>query len=200
MMSEFKKHFFNHDFYASQDDKIQKLYISLGGEGYGFYWMIIEQLHSNDGEIPEDYERLEYNFRCSGKANLLKSIVNDFDLFEVDDGIITCNRVLMQRDNIKHKSDGGRNAAHIRWENNTKKQLIRFRKRLDKDDEQMSEFKSMDGWHESIINHVERNLISKRKSVTYKKYIDKIRDEINTRIQQRQEQSNDNQNLAFSNK
>ena len=51
-----------------------------GYEGYGLYWELIEDLYQNANALPLDYDCITYDLRTS--SDMIRSIVNDFDLFE----------------------------------------------------------------------------------------------------------------------
>ena len=74
--------YFSHDYNARNDMKIKKLIIMHGYEGYGLFWSLIEDLYQNDNAMLLDYECIAYDLRTS--TYIIESIVNDFDLFEVE--------------------------------------------------------------------------------------------------------------------
>jgi uncharacterized protein YdaU (DUF1376 family) len=110
---EFKTNYFNHDFSASNDPKIIRMESICGLEGYAVYFKLIEMLHSNKGVIINDLQSLAYTFRCDKK--LINTVVNDFDLFVVDDTEISSNRVKEQLQRIVKKSSIGKANAEKRW-------------------------------------------------------------------------------------
>ncbi len=73
--------YFSHDYNARSDIKIKRLIVKHGYEGYGLYWALIEDLYQNANALPLDYDCIAYHFRTS--SDMIHSIVNDFDLFEV---------------------------------------------------------------------------------------------------------------------
>ncbi|MET6990058.1 Lin1244/Lin1753 domain-containing protein [Sediminicola arcticus] len=112
-MSKFKNQYFNHDFNAFNDTKIQHLIYKKGYEGYGIYWRIIEMMHTNEGKIENDLERL--SFTLNAPKELTSAIINDFGLFITDDEYIISNRVIEQLDTIKGKSEKAKESANKRW-------------------------------------------------------------------------------------
>jgi hypothetical protein len=78
--------YFSHDSNARNDEKILALRMRLGVEGYGIYFMILERLRDESDYISiKDYNVLAFDFRVS--ADKVKSVVEDFNLFEfTDDG------------------------------------------------------------------------------------------------------------------
>ncbi len=46
-----KNHYFPHDYGARNDEKLCQLRMEFGAEGYGVYWMMVEAMHEQGGEI-----------------------------------------------------------------------------------------------------------------------------------------------------
>jgi hypothetical protein len=105
--------YFSHDFNARNDIKIKKLIAKHGYLGYGLFWAIVEELYNNTNVLPNDYECIAYDLRTD--ANVIKSIVNDFDLFEIDNesfGSLSIQRRLNERN---EKSKKARESVLKRW-------------------------------------------------------------------------------------
>lgn len=108
-------YYFSHDYNARNDVKIKKLISRHGYNGYGIYWALIEDLYNNGNRIETDFELLTFDLRV--EYSLVKSIVEDFNLFRVEDGFISSDSVakrLSQRDERSQKS---RDNAAKRWSN-----------------------------------------------------------------------------------
>lgn len=74
-------YYFKHDCNARQDEKILALRMKLGWEGYGLYWALIEKLRESENySCVCDYNLIAYDLRSD--ANKIKSIIEDFRLFE----------------------------------------------------------------------------------------------------------------------
>ena len=78
-----KSFFFSHFYNARADIKIKKLIAKHGYEGYGLYWAVIEDLYQNANALPLNYECIAYFLHTN--SDMIKSIINDFDLFEIGD-------------------------------------------------------------------------------------------------------------------
>jgi hypothetical protein len=105
--------YFSHDFNARNDIKIKKLIAKHGYLGYGLFWAIVEELYNNTNVLPNDYECIAFDLRTD--ANVIKSIVNDFDLFEIDNesfGSLSIQRRLNERN---EKSKKARESVLKRW-------------------------------------------------------------------------------------
>jgi hypothetical protein len=108
--------YFSHDYNARNDIKIKKLIAKHNYNGYGLFWAIIEDLYNNANALPLDYECIAFDLRAD--IEILKSIINDFDLFVIKDGSfgsLSVERRLEQRNN---KSLKARQSANKRWNNN----------------------------------------------------------------------------------
>lgn len=102
------KHFFQHDYEATNDPKIISMLSQYGAVGYGLYWRIVELLHSD----PKHNFQPRY-FILTSIAHQMKSLpefineflmdcVNKFELFEQDGDVIYCSRVMR---NINYLQD-----------------------------------------------------------------------------------------------
>lgn len=82
----------------------------LGYEGYGLYWRIVEFMHQNELKVGE--ERL-----IAGKAyaEKVKSILNDFDLFRIEDDQYISDRILRNLVEQREKMETRSKAAKARW-------------------------------------------------------------------------------------
>ena len=106
--------YFSHDYNARSDGKIKKLFAKFGASGYGLYWCIIEDLYQNANALQTDYDSIAYDLRTD--VNIVKSIINDFDLFVIDGNIfksLSVERRLLERNS---KSESARKSATYRWD------------------------------------------------------------------------------------
>lgn len=108
--------YFSHDYNTRSDAKIKKLIQKHNFNGYGLYWAIIEDLYQNNNNIELDYESMCYDYRTT--ESIIKSIIEDFELFIIDNnyfGSLSVQRRLEQRN---EKSKTARNNANKRWGDN----------------------------------------------------------------------------------
>jgi hypothetical protein len=106
-------YYFSHDYNARTDIKIKRLIAKHGYEGYGLYWAIIEDLYQNANALPMDCESIAFDLRTN--ENIVNSIINDFDLFIINDGLfgsLSVQRRLIERD---ERSSKARDSAFKRW-------------------------------------------------------------------------------------
>lgn len=110
--------YFSHDYNVRNDIKIKKLINKHGFLGYGLFWAIIEDLYNNTNVLPMDYECIAFDLRTN--PDVIKSIINDFDLFIIENdtfGSLSVERRLTER---KEKSIKARESVLKRWNKDKK--------------------------------------------------------------------------------
>tara|TARA_A100001201_G_scaffold1851_3_gene4736 strand:- start:6340 stop:7092 length:753 start_codon:yes stop_codon:yes gene_type:complete len=111
-----KKTYFNHDSAARNDIRIIKLRASLGYEGYGIFWSVLELLFSEENKIcTNQYDILAYGLQCD--PDKLKAVIEDFDLFVIEDGCFYSRRLNNHIEQINTKSIKAKENANKRWNN-----------------------------------------------------------------------------------
>ena len=109
-------YYFSHDSNARNDEKLLAVRMRFGAEGYGIYFMIIERLRDeSDNMSIKDYNILAFDFRVS--ADKVKSVIEDFELFEfTDDKKYFYSQRMLNNMKIKNqKSEKARLSAEKRW-------------------------------------------------------------------------------------
>jgi len=106
--------YFSHDSNSRSDEKILKLRLKHGWEGYGIYWALIEMLRdSSTYELECDLDLIAFELRCD--KDKIKSIIFDFNLFIIS-GSNFFSHSLKRRMELKEaKSEQARDAARTRW-------------------------------------------------------------------------------------
>jgi hypothetical protein len=108
-------YYFSHDSNARQDEKIIKLRMKLGWEGYGLYWALIEMLRdANDYSLETDYDSIAFELRT--ECERIRSIVEDFNLFELDDCFFYSESLNKRMELKESKSEKARRSAKARWD------------------------------------------------------------------------------------
>ena len=105
--------YFSHDYTARSDEKIKNLLYNLGYEGYGIYWALIEELYQNANALRKQYKRIAFDMRVDEKT--IQSVIEDFELFVIDDeffGSLSVQRRIELRD---EKSKKASDSAKARW-------------------------------------------------------------------------------------
>ena len=106
--------YFSHDYNARSDEKIKKLLVKHGFYGYGIFWAIIEDLYNNANALRTDYDCIAFDLRTD--EVMIKSIINDFDLFIINDGFFGSLSVERRLNERNEKSAKARESANKRWE------------------------------------------------------------------------------------
>lgn len=107
-------YYFSHDYNARADMKIKRLISKHGMTGYGIYWALVEDLYQNSNALPMDYECISYDLLS--EATLVKSIINDFDLFELGVNTFSSNSIKKRLEFRNLRSEKARMAAITRWD------------------------------------------------------------------------------------
>ena len=109
-----KKTYFNHDSTARNDYRIIKLRASLGYEGYGIFWAILEMLFTEENKIcKSQYDILAFGLQCDTEK--LRAVVEDYDLFVIEDNCFYSRRLNNQIEQINSKSQKAKESAEKRW-------------------------------------------------------------------------------------
>jgi hypothetical protein len=106
--------YFSHDYNSRSDEKIKLLIRKHGILGYGVFWAIIEDLYNNANALRLDYEGIAYDLRIDVK--IIESIINDFDLFVIKEGIFGSLSVERRLNQRNEKSTKARDSAKYRWD------------------------------------------------------------------------------------
>jgi uncharacterized protein YdaU (DUF1376 family) len=114
-MSKKDTFYFSHDYNARMDSKIKELIYKLGIEGYGIYWALIEDLYNNANAMRMNYERIAFELRTQNDK--IKSVIHDFNLFEIDGEIFSSKSVQKRLNDRNDKSISAQKSANKRWGN-----------------------------------------------------------------------------------
>ena len=111
-----KKTYFNHDSIARNDYRIIKMRSKLGMESYGIFWAVLEMLFTEENKLCiDDYDSLAFGLQCDSKV--LKQVIEDFDLFVVEDGCFYSRRLNNHIEEINNKSNKAKQSINKRWNN-----------------------------------------------------------------------------------
>lgn len=116
------KEYFSHDYNARNDPKLQDVLCEHGAAGIGCFWVLIENLYEQGGELPLSICK-SIAFALHIKCTIVESIVNDFDLFQNDGEKFWSNSVnerLNKRNDITEKR---KQAAISSWQSRREKQM-----------------------------------------------------------------------------
>ena len=106
--------YFQHDFYARNDEKIEELIDKHGLAGYGAFWIIVEMMHEHRGKMP--VKRLQsiadlYHV----PIEMLEDIVDRFDLFHIEGAKIVSDRIKKNFEARAETSERMRKLVQTRW-------------------------------------------------------------------------------------
>ena len=111
-----KKTYFLHQSDSFTDYKIIKMRSKLGIESYGIFWAVLELLFKEENKLCiDDYEPLAYSLQCD--ADKLKAVIEDFDLFVIEDDCFYSKRLNEHIEEINNKSNKAKENAAKRWNN-----------------------------------------------------------------------------------
>lgn len=105
--------YFSHDYNARNDGKIKSLLAKHGYLGYGLFWAVVEDLYNNANAMPLNYDAIAYDLRAD--IETIRSILNDFGLFQISNEIISSTSVQWRLDIRNEKSQKARQSANSRW-------------------------------------------------------------------------------------
>lgn len=112
--------YFPHESNARNDEKLIALRMKHGWEGYGIYWAIIEKLRDAAGyRLSTEYELIAYDLQAD--KGLIKSVINDFSLFEIVVCTFHSPALTVQMEWNNAKVSQARRAAVQRWEGGNRK-------------------------------------------------------------------------------
>jgi len=107
--------YFSHDYNARNDEKIKLLIRKHGMNGYGIFWSIVEDLYNNANALRLDFEGIAFDLRTD--KDIVKSIINDFDLFVIEGGNFGSLSIQKRLEERNEKSKKAQTSALKRWAN-----------------------------------------------------------------------------------
>ncbi|MEN6433877.1 MAG: Lin1244/Lin1753 domain-containing protein [Smithella sp.] len=115
--------YFKHDCKARVDRKLINLAMVHGMAGLGIYWCVVEMLYEENGYLPLEYERIAFELRTD--TNVIRSVINDFDLFKIDVNKFYSESALNQLKLRAEKSEKAILSVSKRWEYERNTNVIR---------------------------------------------------------------------------
>lgn len=106
--------YFSHDYNSRNDEKIKSLIFKHGLRGYGIFWAVIEDLYNNTNELQTNYERIAFELR--EEVSIVKSVIEDFELFVISDNYFGSNSVQKRLDARAEKSKKAKESVKLRWQ------------------------------------------------------------------------------------
>lgn len=115
-------YYFSHDSNAKDDPKCALLFESIGPEGYGIYWVLIE--------ILREQPNYEYPLALLGSVarkyntdkDIVLNVIRAFDLFKYDDEVFYSESLKARMEIVNQKrgkfSESGKYGNIVRWKKN----------------------------------------------------------------------------------
>ena len=117
--------YFSHDSNARNSDKLIKVRMDLGAEGYGIFFMLIERLREEEGyKSTIDYNILAFDLKVDPEK--IKQVVENYDLFKfTEDGKYFYSdsfndRMEMMDVRAQQRISKAKKAANARWNKQSK--------------------------------------------------------------------------------
>lgn len=109
-----KSLYFQHDYNARNDPKLQDVLIAHGVAGLGVFWCIVEQLYEQDGTLAlKSCKSIAYALHA--KVAMVESVVKDYGLFENDGENFWSDSILRRLSRSKNIAAQRKAAALVRW-------------------------------------------------------------------------------------
>lgn len=112
--------YFQHDYNARHDPKLLNIRAKYGLAGIGAFWCLIETLYEQGGKVSVK-NIVGITNDLQAESEMIESIINDFDLFQVNGEFIQSNSVTKRIEERKSKSESQKAKVQKRW-NNSKNQ------------------------------------------------------------------------------
>lgn len=117
-----KSLYFSHDYTASDDVKMLFLRQSLGMEGVGIFWYIIERLAQAGGRLPIKIIPV-LSMQMNTTESKVQVVINNYELFVIEDQDFFSRRLIESLDLRKILQDAGKKGAEKRWGASVDKQI-----------------------------------------------------------------------------
>jgi hypothetical protein bfra3_11661 len=161
--------YFQHDYNARNDPKIQDLIIEHGVAGVGIFWCIIEALYEQDGKLPLRSCK-SIAFVLHVECGVVESVVRDFGLFESDGTYFWSNSVLTRLTRRKEISERRKMAAEIRWRSSKDRNQSQSEKKEDVERKEVN--KQIKRFRPPTLKEVNTYISDKGYSIEAERFID----------------------------
>jgi hypothetical protein len=115
-MKKKKSYYFPHDENSRNDPKLVKLSMD-GWDLVGLFWSMIEMMHEQGGYLDNDPEMLSFALRTNKER--ITTLINYPDIFEINNGKFTSQRVLQNLKEREEKSKKAQESIYKRWRKDT---------------------------------------------------------------------------------
>ena len=120
-----KSLYFSHDYTASDDVKMLYLRQSLGMEGVGIFWYVIERLAQAGGYLPIKIIPV-LSMQMQVTEPKVQAVITGYELFEIKEDNFCSNRLLISLGMREQLQEAGKRGAAKRWGNPDKQIKIKL--------------------------------------------------------------------------
>jgi hypothetical protein len=114
--------YFPHDFHARHDPKLERLRMTIGCEGVGIYWCLVEMLYEEGGSLPiQDIEIYSKALNC--KPDTLLKTLREYNLFVENKTHFWSPTLLKRLKHITLKREKARASAKLSHSANAERTL-----------------------------------------------------------------------------
>ena len=107
--------YFSHDYNASRDIKMRRLHMTMGYEGIGLYWTLVEYLYENDNYCAlSDLDIIAYDMHTT--EELLRQLIENFNLFEIEGDYFYSASIRRRMDKRSATIERNKNNAKKRYD------------------------------------------------------------------------------------
>jgi hypothetical protein len=117
-------YYFSHDANSRNDPKILSMMLDYGIEGYGMFWIVVENLREQDGyKLKQDKSTwralaMQLHKTVEEIKTFIEECINEYELFETDE-VFFYSLSLLRRMNKKDEvTQKRKDAANARWNKN----------------------------------------------------------------------------------
>lgn len=172
-----KSLYFQHDYNARNDPKLQDVLIAHGVAGLGVFWCIVEQLYEQDGTLAlKSCKSIAYALHA--KPSMVESIVKDYGLFENDGENFWSESILRRLSRSKNIAAQRKAAAMVRWKaehkgNNCNANAMQVQNKtaVNKDTEEKEEKKSVQRFVPPTIEEVQAYIQKKGYTIDAESFV-----------------------------
>jgi len=186
-------YYFSHDANAKDDPKILKLRMEMGWEGYGLFWALIELLRNESDFVMRTHCK-SIAFALQTHEDTIKKVIEDFDLFIIEDGYFWSESLLKRMELKEERSEKARESAKKRWnkdidanamrthsERNANAMQLKESKVKEIKENEIKESKVNEDSHNAIFRELWKNKIwLEGLAINWKADIKEVQDHLNT--------------------
>ena len=110
-------YYFPHDYHARHDPKLEKIRMTMGCEGIGIFWCLVEMLYEENGYL--SFSDLEvYAKSLNAEHDQILKVIEGYGLFQIQDGKFYSETLLQRLEHLTIKKQKARESAGHRWNAN----------------------------------------------------------------------------------